>query len=444
MSKENDIAPNQPQEVKLLVNELVQVSVDRTMKDVRGLINSLINAESIYYPNRTRLYDFYKTFDLDGFLQGIIEKRLDAVLNKKLLLLGKDKKEVDGVDTILESEAFREMCKQILLTKFWGVTGMEFIPGLELAFEEIPRKHIKPEIGVIANNQSEYSGTAYTGISNIWVIGKKHDYGILLRCAFPALIKKNDFGDWAQYVEIFGQPVRVGKYDANDDKTRVELRKALIDAGGSLAIMIPKQAEFEVLDGKISNGDGQLQERLKNACNDEMAIAILGNVETTSSNNGGSNAKAKEHGKQQMEITKSDMAYLLSQLNSAKCKEILLQYRFPVADAHFTFEKEVDLAALSQKIVIDTSIKTAGVPIADDYFYETYGIPKPDNYDELKAKQEDEKQPPQPIENEPPSKEPTTKQKAKKQAKKAQQENLSAWQKLMAKMADFFDPAHKD
>lgn len=65
-----------------------------------------------------------------------------------------------------------------------------------------------------------------------------------------------------QYVEIFGQPVRIMYYDVYDTSTKQEL-KILTESGNSLAIMLPKQAEFEMKDGKTSNANGDLQKHLK-------------------------------------------------------------------------------------------------------------------------------------------------------------------------------------
>ena len=43
---------------------------------------------------------------------------------------------------------------------------------------------------------------------------------------------------------------------------------------------------------------------------------------------------------------------------------------------------------LSARIIIDMQLKNSGLPMSDDYFYETYGVDKPDNYEELiKAKE---------------------------------------------------------
>ena len=66
----------------------------------------------------------------------------------------------------------------------------------------------------------------------------------------------------------------------------------------------------------------------------------------------------------------------------------------------FVPEKNKDLTA---RIAIDCKLKNEiGLIIDDEYFYEEYGIPKPDNYDELKAQQEEAKKAAaQALENEP-------------------------------------------
>ena len=427
-----------PLKTELIVNDIRLISVDRTMKDIKSFRTALRTAESIYFPNRTRLYDLYEDVLLDGHLTGIMQKRIDEVLNKELQFISNDK-EVEGMEDLLQSEKFIEIMREIMLSKFWGLSGLEFQPGAELDFKVIPRKHIRPEAGIISLEQSGYEGTEYNKVSNIFVIGKPRDFGLLLQCSVYAIYKKGCFADYAQYVELFGQPIRVAKYDAHDIKTKTQLKQVLDEAGSSLALMIPKQAEFEIMDGKTSNSDGQLQLGLINGCNDEMSVVILANTETTTNSKGGSNAKSKEHGKQQLAVTKADMKFLLGKLNSKKFLDILASYGLPVAGGYFKFEKEIDIAALAEKVVIDSTVAMQ-VPIGDDYWYDTYGIPKPDNYDELKAKMEADKQteinnPKPAIGKEQPAK--TNKKPSQNDA----EANMSFIDKLRNSLADFFAPA---
>lgn len=435
----------------VVINALNIISVDRTSKDIRSWREAHRNAEAIQYPNRTRLYDLYKDVELDGHLSGIIQKRFDAVLNKRIFWEETDEesKEPDtkqrikkerltreakrSVDILIKKPGFRNLMKLILEQILWGLSGAEFIPGDDLKFISIPRKHIKPYWRIIAKEQSGQEGYKYEEIDNVIVWGDNDDFGLYLKCAPYALWKKGGFADWAQYVEIFGQPTRVAKYDTYDSKTRMELEKALNESGSSLAMMIPKQVDFDMLDGKTSNGTGDLQEKFTSACNREMSIIILGNTETTSASKSSGYAQAKEHGKQQLEITKSDITYIENALNDAKLIKVFRSYGYDVEHGRFVFETENDVAELSQKKDVDLAISNK-VPIDDDYWYETYGIPKPENYEELKAQMEAERL----MKLMPPSNEEEPGGKPKPKGKPS---NLSAWRTIRQTLADFFDPA---
>lgn len=421
----------------LVVQEIRIQSADRNKKDVGEFRTALISAESVHHPNRVRLYDLYDYILIDGHLSGIMSKRVDAVLNKKLFFeLNEEKSE--EMEEVIESECFREVVRKIMETPAWGVSGMEFIPGKQLEFKEIPRKHIRPHKQIISIEQQGDDGIPYQNIPNLWVLGKENDLGYLLKCAPYALWKRGNMGDWAQYIEVFGQPVRVIYYDAYDTKTKMELREVLDESGSSLALMIPKQAQFEMKDGKQSNGTGELQEKFKAACDNEMSIAVLGNTESTASSQSSGYAQAKEHGKQQLEITKSDMAYVRNMLNSERFLRILKSYGYQVEGGHFKFEKEIDLDALKLRMEIDQELDTK-VPLGEDYWYETYGVSKPANYNELVAKREAEKagMKPDPAKPEPP----TPGKKPPVPAKKKLSAESTAWRNLRKVLADFFDPA---
>ncbi|MES2238871.1 MAG: DUF935 family protein [Bacteroidota bacterium] len=425
-----------------VVHDLTLVAPDRGSKDIGKLKESVISAESVYFPNRVLLYDLYHDIlSMDGFLRGIIQKRIDAVNNKKIKFIQKDGKENEELTDLINGQNGRDLITLLMESKLWGTSGMEFVIGEELEFKEVPRKHIKPEKGIISKSQYGVSldnGFAYEDMPFIWVVGKKTDLGLLLACSMYAIYKRGTFGDYAQYVEIFGQPVRIMKYDAYDTKTKQELKTLLTDSGSSLAMMIPKQAEFQMLDGKTSNGDGKLQIGLKDACNEEMSIAILGNTETTTSSSSSGYAQSKEHGEQQDELTISDLIFVENLLNSKKFKQILKSYGFDV-DGKFEFELDLDLTKLKLRMEIDTFVSSK-VPVSDDYWYNTYGIPKPDNYDELKAKMEEQKQlqTAEVLETEKTKKGPG-KQPKKGQLTETKKQNLADW--FFKNLADFFDQA---
>lgn len=122
-----------------------------------------------------------------------------------------------------------------------------------------------------------------------------------------------------------------------------------------------------------------------------MSIAILGNSETTTSSNSSGYAQAAVHQSQQLEITQSDLRYICNILNSEQFLNILTSYGYNVQGGTFCFDEEIDLQKLKSRLDIDIQLSNK-VPISDDYWYETYGIPKPDNYDQLKQEQEERRQ----------------------------------------------------
>ena len=437
--KKKETAPGVKKETpnvnQLIVTEIVNVSHDRNRKDVGNLKNAIERAESVLIPNRYRLYDLYHdVLTIDGHLSGLIEKRTKSVTNKGITFHDSKGKKVDDLDRLINSAPFERFVEICMETLYWGTSAVEFIIGKDFAFEEIDRRHIRPEKKEIATNMYNHTGISIEGMPHVMLLGKKNDLGKLLQCSMYALYKRSGFGDFAQYVEIFGQPVRVVKYDAYDTETQKKLRQVLDDSGSSLVMMIPKQADFEMLDGKTSNGNGELQKALIQACNQEMSVAILGNSETTTSSNSSGYAQASVHQSQQLEITQSDLRYVCNILNSEQFLNILSGYGYNVQGGSFCFDEEIDLAKLKERLNIDMQVANK-VPISDDYWYETYGIPKPDNYDQLKQEQEERRQATLEAIKNSTKDQGQTKDEPKKDPKEDDEKKKS---KLFDQLADFF------
>ncbi|RXK57558.1 DUF935 family protein [Lacibacter luteus] len=392
MAKVKRVTAPEQQKVVVTMTELILQTIDRSRADISKWWNSLQRAEQISYPNRTNLYDLYERIILDGHLTGIMDKRVKSVKNKKLhyKVNGNSVKELDD---LIKSIKFREFIELLFEKKSHGLVGFEFTIGTGFDYQVIPRKHIKPEAKIIATEQNGWTGTSYEGVWNVMVLEDIKRFGFLLRCCPYAILKSGSLSDLAQYIELYGQPIRVGKYDAADVETKKELKRALKEAGASLSITIPSQAQIEIIGDNVTNGNGEVHKVMFNTCNNEMSIVVLGNTETTSNDNGGSNAKSKEHGKQQKEIHKDDIAEMANILSSDAFKVILQSYGYPVAPGDggsFVFEMDIDLDELKTKSEI-WSVVSAKVPVADDDWYTTFNIPKPANYDAMRKKMDEEK-----------------------------------------------------
>jgi hypothetical protein len=358
------------------------VRIERHLDDYRAALRS---AEMRQYPNRTRLYDIYADILLDGHLWGVINKRLLTVLNQQLFYADADGEEVDDMRDVIKSSEFRKICRTILETQFWGISGLEFIPGPEIECRVIPRKHIHPKTQIISIEQNvQTDGFDYTRLDNVWVIGEPEDVGILNQCAPLILYKRGALADWANFIEIFGMPVRVFRYDPLDPGTEEKLKNLVDEEGNLLAIVIPKTADLEIVDGKTSNANGDLQDKFLKMLDGQVSIVVLGNTETTSNSGTGSQAKSKTHSDQQKELIKADIVYLENFLNDPHFIKILQSYGCPVVEGgRFNIKSEVDIAYAAEKVLIDTTLVQSGLDIGKNYFYETYNIPAPGPEDEI-------------------------------------------------------------
>ena len=98
-------------------------------------------------------------------------------------------------------------------------------------------------------------------------------------------------------------------------------------------------------------------------------------TETTTSSYSTGYAQSKVHLEQQYEITRSDLIYTAAMLNSPKFLAVLQGYGYPVSTGSFVFSKDMDIDYLKARIAVDKEVAQV-VPIPENYWYDTYGIPR--------------------------------------------------------------------
>lgn len=361
--------------------------VQRTMLDIEKWRNNHKTAEGI---NGTRilLYDMYDDVLKDGFLKRLVAKRILAVTKNKVKYIDKSGKEIETADELLKSFSFRKLRKRIQLHKAWGISVIELmnIDGLLKIFD-VPKKHILPKEGVITHEQYSYEGIDYRNppVSNyVFEVGDWDDFGYLLEACAYVIYKRGNIADWANYAQIFGMPFREARYDGYNEQVRIQLEKALDAAGSAAYAVLPKDAEFKIHEQQGTAGSTQLYETLRKAMNEEMLVHILGATETTTSSESSGYAQSKTHQKTTDEVAQDDKEDELSILNELVLP-ILVNIGLVPNGGKFVYDEPVNLDTAAAKVKIAIDVKTlAKVPVSDDYFYEISGIPKPDNYDELK------------------------------------------------------------
>lgn len=371
-------------EVKI-VNTITTTPVQRTTQDI-GKWRAAMRAAEATIPRRTLLYDLYDDILIDGHLFSVWDKRERAITIIDWQFTDKDNKPVDSINALIDSIGFEKLLRSIMSSIAWGYGAGECLfTSNAFSFLDFPKKHIRPSTGIIAATQYSDEGVNIREgyyLNTCVEYGEPNDLGLLLKAAQYVIYKRGGFGDWSQFAELFGMPFRVGTYDGYDDGQRLKLEEALAKQGGAGWVVKPQGSNIEFIQNQ-TNSDGKLYDILVTACNKELSKVILGQTMTTE--DGASRSQAQVHQDVENGIFVADVARVRRILNS-KFIPILQAAGYDTKGGSFTV-KNFGREKLSLKDLVEIilKLKSNGLPMDDDYLYETFGIPKPANYDQQKA-----------------------------------------------------------
>ena len=106
--------------------------------------------------------------------------------------------------------------------------------------------------------------------------------GIMRTVCWWWLFKSFDVKDWMAFAEVFGMPLRVGKYPHGTPKDDVNiLARALQNLGSDAAAVISDVMSIDFHESKISGGGTTVFERIFDKMEAQISKAVLGQTLTT-------------------------------------------------------------------------------------------------------------------------------------------------------------------
>lgn len=202
--------------------------------------------------------------------------------------------------------------------------------------------------------------------------------GVLRVCAWMYLFKNYSVKDWVQFAEVYGMPLRLGKYDPSASKEdREALMQAVTQLGSDAAGIISKSTEIQFVEAV--KGTANVYEALTRFCNAEMSKAVLGETLTTEVGERGSYAASQTHGQVRQDILEADCKALAETLRRDLIRPLVLFNFGPGARLpwiRFHFEPPEDLERTAK--VYAVLVQDIGLPIAAEHIYEKFGVPKPE------------------------------------------------------------------
>jgi phage gp29-like protein len=254
------------------------------------------------------------------------------------------------------------------------VSGLRWIPQKKVVYGEDFKPRLltagkgwqgeePPAWKVIYHRYKARSGTAPRG-------------GVLRVVAWMYLLKNYALKDWAAFNEVFGMPLRLGKYDpAASAADRQALAQAIRNLGADAAGVISKATEIEFVEAASRSGSANPYQVMAEFCNREMSKAILGQTLTTDTAGAtGTYAAARVQSQVRADLVEADAQALATTVREQLLRP-LVGFNFgwdkPVPWFRFRYEEEDDLKTLSE---VYRNLAAIGLPLSREHVAERFGV----------------------------------------------------------------------
>lgn len=207
--------------------------------------------------------------------------------------------------------------------------------------------------------------------------------GILRVCAWMYLFKNYAIKDWVTFAEIYGMPIRLGKYEPG---ASVDDRDALVTAlrsiGTDAAGVISKSTEIEFVQAQGTATSADLYSALAGFCNKEISKALVGQTLTADVGDAGSYAAGKVHNEIRIDLAKAD-SRAVAVTRRHQLIRPLVGFNFgwdtPVPFYGPVWEEEEDLE--KKATWVEKLINQVQVPAS--WLRREFGIPEPEEGEEM-------------------------------------------------------------
>jgi len=210
--------------------------------------------------------------------------------------------------------------------------------------------------------------------------------GVLRVCAYMYLFKNYALKDWAAFNEIFGMPLRLGKYQPSATPAdRDALRLAIGSLGTDAAGIISESTEIEFVEAASRlSGTTNPYEVMAYFCNREISKAVLGQTLTTDTQGStGTYAAGQVQNEVRQDLLEAD-AEMLSETIREQIIRPLVGFNFgwDVAEKatpgfDLLIQDSPDLKADSEVLKNLAGVPGAAERIPASYINEHFGIPEP-------------------------------------------------------------------
>ena len=195
--------------------------------------------------------------------------------------------------------------------------------------------------------------------------------GLARAAGWAYLFKNYVLKDWVTFTEVFGQPLRVGKYHPGaSEQDKLALLNAVSRIGTDAAAIMPESMVIEFTEAHQS-GSAELYERFCQYLDAQVSKAVLGQTLTTEMpNTGGSRAAAQVHEGVRRDILNADARRLAATLARDLVRPIVElnmgpQTRYPKIELGLPDDSDVKVFAEVVAMLADRGLRVSQRTILD-------------------------------------------------------------------------------
>jgi phage gp29-like protein len=281
---------------------------------------------------------------------------------------------LDLLDAVGKGFALSEIIWEVADGKA-RVTELRWVPQKKVTFVE----DLKPRLLTPEASWQGVEPPAWKVIYHRYKARSGHATraGVLRVVGWMYLLKNYALKDWAAFNEVFGMPLRLGKYDPGASPAdREALIQAIRNLGADAAGVISKSTEIEFVAAIPRQTGANPYQMMAEFCNREMSKAVLGQTLTTDTAGAtGTYSAARVHAQVRRDLVEADAQALATTLREQLLRP-LVGFNFgwdkPVPWFRFKYEEEEDLKTLSE---VYRNLAALGVPLSLEHLGERFGIP---------------------------------------------------------------------
>ena len=371
---------NKKEEVKAerIAKKVVEQQLTRFGMELSNWKTGIDNWEDTSHPTTEELIRVYNDIVLDPHLSAVMDVRKSKTLSKEYKIVDDKGEEIYEESAIFNSTWFRDFLKLALDSKFYGYSLIQFKDRINKTFEAVeivPREYVYPQKKAVrtfpSSNEPLISLEQPKYKPWLFLIGNGKELGLLAKASPMMIYKKTAQGAWAEFAELFGSPLRVGKTNVRDKALRENMFYMLENMGRSAFAVLDHDDTIEMISDKKTDAY-QVFDKLIERANSEVSKLVTGSTMTV--DDGSSRSQSEVHERTAQAIDKDDSIFLEELVNNRLIPFLNEYHDFNIKGVFMWDSTERMTLADQFKRDIEL-IKSKAYKIPADYITETYGVP---------------------------------------------------------------------